>query len=273
MLILNIKNNELTAKEVSNDTLNIKDSNLFARGVNTILASGEKAGLERWFWSRYKLTAAAIKKMGYVLTPDESHEYESADFEKAALLNQLDDFMSNQTITLPCVNVVNEAGNNEKVELECASSLDEIRAIEPQCAYYCISMGKNTREAVYDGDKCKLRTYSIGGHEDVFKIAREYAISHDENLISECKRKLTEIGQKFNTQKETEVLRRYKFDIKKKVAVAVMNSVADKITRDNMGVVKITHAGKKSINKSIACALFHIPLDAPAKSVMTELTI
>lgn len=50
MLILNIKNNELTAKEVSNDTLNIKDSNLFARGVNTILASGEKAGLERWFW-------------------------------------------------------------------------------------------------------------------------------------------------------------------------------------------------------------------------------
>ena len=259
MLILNIKNNELTAKEVSNDTLNIKDSNLFARGVNTILASGEKAGLERWFWSRYKLTTAAIKKMNYVLTPDESHEYESADFEKAALLNQLDDFMSNQTITLPCVNVVNEAGNNEKVELECASSLDEIRAIEPQCAYYCISMGKNTREAVYDGDKCKLRTYSIGGHE--------------EDLISECKRKLTEIGQKFNTQKETEVLRRYKFDIKKKVAVAVMNSVADKITRDNMGVIKITHAGKKSINKSIACALFHIPLDAPAKSVMTELTI
>lgn len=109
MLILNIKNNELTAKEVSNDTLNIKDSNLFARGVNTILASGEKAGLERWFWSRYKLTTAAIKKMNYVLTPDESHEYESADFEKAALLNQLDDFMSNQTITLPCVNVVNEA--------------------------------------------------------------------------------------------------------------------------------------------------------------------
>lgn len=280
MLRFEILNKESVAcREVVEDCLNIKDSKLFVKGVNTLLAINALSRLESTFYNQYKLDWNKLTKGNF---SDDLIDLDKMSFDdddkKAAFIkswNQAKNvykFFSSGSCKCPELNSKTKDGNYTYKTVECFTDKNDMTAILTQCAYYCMSMHETAYDVIYEGESAKLLCYHISGENEVFEIGKKYADSKDKALEVECKKLVEEIGAKFYTPEETDVLKKYSYGVKRKAVVACMDTCAPKPQRNRTtGAITFTKPRKKDLQKALACILFHIPLKKPEKKVIKEM--
>lgn len=276
MLRFEILNKESVAcREVVEDCLNIKDSKLFVKGVNTLLAINALSRLEATFYNQYKLDWNKLTKGNF---SDDLIDLDKMSFDdddkKAAFIkswNQAKNvykFFSSGSCKCPELNSKTKDGNYTYKTVECFTDKNDMKDILTQCAYYCMSMHETVSGVVYSDKKAKIQVYHISGENEVFEIGKKYADSKDKALEVECKKLVEEIGRKFDTPEATDVLRKYSYKVKRNAVVACMDTCAPRPVRDKTtGVTGFSKPRKKDLQRALACIMFHIPLEKPKKVV------
>lgn len=266
---------EVACREVKEDCMNIQDSRLFIKGVNTLLVIDELSRLEAFFYNKYSLDWNTLTKKKF---DDNLIDLDSMTFDTASAKETFLDsweraknvytFLKTGELLCPELNSKDKEGNYQNKTVECFTDTNNMSGILRQCAYYCMSMKEVAHGVIYTDTSAKIQVYHIQGEDRIFEIAQKYADSKDSNLVVECKRAIDEIGHTFDTPEKTDILKRYSFDVKRKVALAVLDSCALKLNRNKRnGLINYKRANKKDLQIALACALFHMPIETKKQTI------
>lgn len=266
---------EVACREVKEDCMNIQDSRLFIKGVNTLLVIDELSRLEAFFYNKYSLDWDTLTKKKF---SDNLIDLDAMTFDKASEKETFLDswerakntynFLKTGELSCPELNSKDKEGNYQNKTAECFTDISDMNGILRQCAYYCMSMKEVAHGVIYTDTSAKIQVYHIQGEDRIFEMAQKYADSKDNNFVVECKRAIDEIGHTFDTPEKTDILKKYSFDVKRKVALAVLDSCALKLNRNKRtGLTNYKRGTKKDLQIALACALFHMPIETKKQTI------
>lgn len=258
MLIINVKKEVVTCSDLIHNTINVVDTAVFSKAVNTILCKSEALYRECKEMSMTDEELLQAEEDG-VITANFFNDCISAGKISAVEITRVKGEEVRKTYTLPLYKDVADIKKD---------------GIYTQALIYCVAMtGGKVANCIQPSNNgtWKPMPAVMPKYHEFYDLARKYydTGSSDETLVIECKRLVESLGSRFNTQEAGGLLKKYEYSVKRKDVRTAMNIAVEtlKFGRDG-SIVTRRMRNAKSASVQLAMLMLHIKVET--KKVKAE---